>query len=203
MLIRIVNAYLWVYSKALSVVLTVMYRILKKEQFVHFLAGLAQVYTSVGQTLMIRAVNFAIENNVEVTGGEPTAAQPSHDEDDGPPMNIPPGMQTALLAASSNAKEELPVFKAEDGAILPYCFDPLPEYPVFEALYAAKYGRFGRCAALVMGKQHVFTSAELYAFLSKIASDEKAPAPLRAFYGAMVTIIVNRHGHVFESKAVS
>ena len=202
MLIRFINAYLWVYAKALGAVLWFMHKVLKKDQFTYFLLGLAQLYTNVGRSLTLRALGFAIENNVEIKGEESTEEPSSGHltEDEGPLLNVPPGMPAALPPPSPT---EMPVFRSEDGQIIPFCFDPLPEYSVFEALYASKYGKFNRCSVVVMGKMHVFTCSELYAFLQKIAQDDKAPVQLRALYGSMVSMIVNRHGHVFDAKAVS
>lgn len=198
MWMRLVNVCVWAYTKALVFFLWVARKTLKKEQYLNLCIGLGQLYATFGRSMMMRAIGFAIENNIEVTGEAP-ADQPSDDE--GPPLNLPPGVEAAMLPTAP--KEELPAFKADSGETLPLNFDPLPPYPVFEALFTAKYGRYGRCGAVLMGRPQMFGCRDLYTLLDKIQNDKDAPPQMRAFYGSMMTVVVHRFGHKFEPKAVS
>lgn len=196
MISRLNTASFWFYTRFLAAFSWFCSKVQTKEKHLDLLMYTAHMHTNLGRMAMIHAIRFAIENDVEVTD-EPD----DEDEDDkaaeGEEMNTPPDI---LEMDAEKSDEELPGFKGDDGNIIKPCFDPLPEYKVFEALFSAKYGKFGRCPIMILGKPHVFTCENLYATLDKISKDPKADKAARSLYGTVMAVVVQRYGHVVTPK---
>lgn len=195
MWLRIADRFFWMYAHTLRAILWFMGKVLQTEQYPKFLAGLSHVHIEISRALLMRAINFSLEHNLELDLGQLTDDPEDRVPDDGPVLNPPP-----LRSAEKPRKVS---YTSASGEAIPLNFDPLPDYTVFEALFAARYGKFGRCMVVVMGRPHLFTGPELYNFLDKIAKDKNAPQELRDFYGSMMSMIVHRHGHKFEQKGLS
>lgn len=88
--------------------------------------------------------------------------------------------------------EELPIFRGDNGKPVSMCFEPVPDFVVFEALFKRKYGNGGVCTMILNGQPRMFSVHQLYSLLCKIQDDPNAPAPLRALYGATMSVIVMR-----------
>ncbi len=202
MWMRLANIGIWFFVRFLAVFTWSMQKLLKKEQFVQFLAGLAQIFAHAGRASMLQAISFAIENQIDLGAdeGESTDEQESEEEeeDDGPALN-----DLAAMVALKGKNQEPPTFKGEDGDIIPPCYDPLPEYVVFEALFNQKYGRHGKCPIVVMGKAHIYSCRELYDLLKKISEQENASPAMRGLYGTVMSVIVHRYGSKLDAKVMN
>lgn len=198
---RLANVGLWLFVRFLGVVIWTAQKLLSKEHFLEFMVGLAQLFAHAGKATMLQAISFAIENKIEVSGedeGEATDEQESEEDDDGPDLN-----DLVALTPGAKSKEESPTFRGEDGNIIPPCYDPLPEYVVFEALFNQKYGRHGKCPIVVMGKAHAYSCRELYDLLQKISEQEDVSPALRGLYGTVMSVIVHRYGSKLDAKAMN
>lgn len=111
---------------------------------------------------------------------------------EGPQLNPP-----------NDEDEELPIIKDSTGTAIPTCFDPLPEYRVFEALFNAKYGRGGKCPLAIMGKVSLLPCDDLYALLDKISKDTDAPPMMKAVYGSVMSMVVMQHGKQMTAKTLN
>lgn len=190
--VKLASITLWLYSKWLAFFLKTMRFFMVKENYLNFLVGVAQSYGHLGKLVTLMAVDFAINNNIEL-GGDSTAEQESEPEpDEGPQLNVPPAVQA-----------QLPVFRDHSGEELPFCFDPLPEYTIFEALFVARYGKFGKCPITIMGRPAIFSCSELYTLLDRIWKDPNPTPHMQAFYGSIMSIVVMRHGRTVNAETAN
>jgi len=162
----------------------------------------ASKFMRLGQWMAQRAIIIALKHDLSHSTApepapEPAPEQSKHEEEAEPvPSNLPP-------------------FRGEDGnPIQPYFdplpeydslpeYDPLPEYVVFEAMFAKKYGKYGRCVMVVMGQPRSFSCKELYHLLDAISKDKEAHPTLRALYDTVMSVIIKRHGQPVDTKTLN
>ena len=152
----------------------------------------ASKFMRLGQWTAQRAIIIALKHD-HSTAPE----QSKHEEKAEPVWNRP------------EVPSNLPPFRGKDGNPIPPFFDPwpeyepLPEYVVFEAMFAKKYGKYGRCVMVVMGQPRSFSCKELYHLLDAISKDKEAHPTLRALYDTVMSVIIKRHGQSVDIKTLN
>lgn len=68
--------------------------------------------------------------------------------------------------------------------------EPLPDFPVFEALFIQKFGHGGVLRAQLFGKQYVLRCDELYKVLDSIANSSIMSSAAVATYTALLNAVL-------------
>lgn len=189
------KASLWVFLRSLAGLVYVMEKLLSKANYLLFLMTLSQLFQSIGKRFTLRAMHY-LASNPQLQLEESTEGQESEDDDEdrelaeGPQMNGSP-------------EDKTPVIRSEDGRVIPLCYEPLPEFVIFKALFADQYGPHGRCPVSIGDRAAALGCEELYSLLQGIQADP-APSPmLKALYGAMISVIVHRFNVPMTSKTLN
>lgn len=105
--------------------------------------------------------------------------------------------EEALVSENETSK---PLFRGEDGEQIPMNLDPLPEFRIFEAMFARKYGKFGRMPMTISGQQKTFNVYEMYTLLQEISKRGEMTPMMQAIYGSVMSVIMQAHGEKLDPK---
>lgn len=188
------RASLWVFLKSLAGLVYIMEKLLSKPNYLLFLMTLSQLFQSIGKRFTLRAMHY-LSRNPQLQLEESTEGQGSEDAEErelaeGPQMNAPP-------------EDKTPIIRSEDGRAIPMCFEPLPEFVIFKALFDDQYGPHGRCPVAIGNRSAVLGCEELYSLLQSIQADPAPEPMLKALYGAMISVIVHRFNVTMTSKTLN